>query len=134
MWNTASLLIPSVGWPAGWTPPHSTGIIRAVSWQGLPQYLPVPIAQAGMDRFWQTQPQWLVLWITILAILIAIAWYVVGKIRPKTIQKERPASEWLTKYRELHSQGGLSDEEFRTIKTKLAEQLQDELNDNGKKG
>jgi uncharacterized membrane protein len=87
-----------------------------------------------MDRFWQAQPQWLILWITILAVLITIAWYIIGKIRPKSVQKELTASEWLTKYRELHSQGGLSDEEFRTIKTKLAEQLQDELNDNGKKG
>jgi hypothetical protein len=31
----------------------------------------------------------------------------------------------------LHSRGGLSDEEYRTIKAKLAEQLQDELKDNG---
>ncbi len=92
------------------------------------------IAQGGMDRFWQAEPAWLVLWVVLLAILVTIGWYVVGKIRPKTAQKERPANEWLTKYRELHSRGGLSDEEFRTIKTKLAEQLQDELNDNGKKG
>ena len=74
------------------------------------------------------------LWVAILAMLVAIAWYVIGKIRPKTLQKERPANQWLAKYRELHSQGGLSDEEFRTIKTKLSQQLQDELNHNGKKG
>ncbi len=59
------------------------------------------------------------LWIAVLAILVAIAWYVIGKIRPKTVQKERTASQWLSKYRELHSQGELSDEEFRTIKTNV---------------
>jgi hypothetical protein len=91
------------------------------------------MAHGVMDRFWQAEPQWLVLWIAILAVLLTIAWYVIGKIRPKTVQKERPANEWLAKYQELHSQGGLSDEEFRTIKTKLVERLQDELNDNGKR-
>lgn len=36
-------------------------------------------------------------------------------------------SESLTNFRELHSRGGLSDEEFRTIKSKLANQLNAEL-------
>jgi uncharacterized membrane protein len=88
----------------------------------------------GMEQFWDSEPAWLVLWIALLAVFVTIAWYVVGKIRPKTVQKERKASQWLSKFRELHSGGGLSDEEFRTIKTTLATQLQDELNnnDNGK--
>jgi hypothetical protein len=34
----------------------------------------------------------------------------------------------------MNSKGGLSDEEFRTIKTTLTSQLQDELNDNGEEG
>jgi hypothetical protein len=85
------------------------------------------------ERFWQTEPEWLVVWLTVLAILLAIAWYVIGKIRPKSVQKERRASQWLSKFREVYSRGELSDEEFRTIKTQLAEQLQDELNGNGKK-
>lgn len=37
------------------------------------------------------------------------------------------ASELLTKFRELYSGGGLSDTEYRTIKAKLAGQLQDEM-------
>ena len=65
--------------------------------------------------------------------VLAVAYYVIAKIRPKPVQKEPQASQWLSKYRELHSQGELSDEEFRTIKTKLAAQLQDELKDNGEK-
>ncbi len=84
-----------------------------------------------MARFWQAGPEWLVLWIALLAVMVTIAYYVIEKIRPKPVQKEHRASQWLSKFRELHSQGGLSDEEFRTIKTTLAAQLQDELNDNG---
>jgi len=91
-------------------------------------------ADGGMERFWQSGPEWIVLWCTVLAILIAVVYYVQGKIRLKTVQKEPKASEWLSKFRELHSQGKLSDEEFRTIKTNLAAQLQDELKDNGEKG
>jgi len=91
-------------------------------------------AGLGWDRFWQADPEWLLLWITVLAILLAVAWYVIGKIRPKPIQKERSASEWLSKYRELHSQGKLSDEEFRTIKTTLASQIHDESKDKDGKG
>ncbi len=86
--------------------------------------------QQQMERFWQLEPEWLVLWIAVLAVLIAVAWYVVDKIRPKPAQKEPTASKWLSKYRELHSQGVLSDEEYRTIKTTLTKQLQDELNGN----
>ncbi len=87
-----------------------------------------------MQRFWDAEPERLVIWVTLLAIMVTVAYYVIKKIRPKSVQKERRANEWLSKYRELHSRGGLSDEEFRTIKTTLAAQLQDELNDNGDDG
>ena len=87
-----------------------------------------------MERFWEADSESLVLWMAVLAILVAIAWYLIGKIRPKSVQKERSASEWLSKCRESHFRGELSDEEFRTIKTNLATQLQEELNDNGDKG
>ena len=88
----------------------------------------------GMERFWEAGLDALILWIAILAALVAVAYYVIEKIRPKTVQKERKTSQWLSKCRELHSQGELSDEEFRTIKTNLAAELQDELKDNDEKG
>jgi hypothetical protein len=87
-----------------------------------------------MERFWQAGPELAVLEIAGLAILVAVAWYVITKIRPKTVQKEHGANELLSKFRELHSQGGLSDEEFRTIKTTLAADIQDELREKGEKG
>ena len=69
----------------------------------------------------------LVLGVAALAMLVAAGIYVVGKIRAKAVQKEPAASELLTKFREMHSRGVLSDEEFRTIKTTLTERLQTEL-------
>ena len=58
-----------------------------------------------MERFWEAEPEWLVLWIAVLAMLVAVGCYVIGKIRPKPVQKERKASQWLSKFRELHSRG-----------------------------
>jgi hypothetical protein len=83
------------------------------------------------DKAWS---EWLVLALAILAALVAVGAYIIAKIRAEPAKKEPEASEWLSKYSDLHSKGGLSDEEFRTIKTKLAAQLQDELNDNGDNG
>jgi uncharacterized membrane protein len=85
-------------------------------------------------RFWDLALDEVVFWLALLAILIAVACYLLGKIRPKSVQKEQKASQWLSKCRELHSQGELSDEEFRTIKTTLASHLEDELKDNGEEG
>ena len=44
------------------------------------------------------------------------------------------SSELLSKFRDLHEEGKLSDEEFRNIKTLLAEKIQQELNDNSEPG
>ena len=87
-------------------------------------------ADRGMDRFWQSGLEWLVLWLAVPAVLVTVAWYVIWKIRPKSIQKERKANEWLSKFRESHSRGELTDEEFRTIKTTLTVHIQDELSNN----
>ncbi|HVU86888.1 MAG TPA: hypothetical protein VHD36_06180 [Pirellulales bacterium] len=43
-------------------------------------------------------------------------------------------NEMLTNFRELHSQGELTDVEYRTIKATLSARLQDELKDSGKEG
>ncbi len=67
----------------------------------------------------------------ILAALVGLAAFAIRKIRVETVQHELPASEMLSKFRDSHTQGVLSDAEFRTIKTTLAEQLQNELRDDG---
>ena len=58
---------------------------------------------------------------------IAIGIQAVRKYRDREAQDGEEASEMMTKFRELHAEGGLSDEEFRTIKTKLADEMRTQL-------
>jgi hypothetical protein len=106
-----------------------------MQWQGILNGSLLWAAERGqIARLWErVWSGWLIPALVILAVLLAVAAYIIAKIRAEPAKKELEASEWLSKYSDLHSKGGLSDEEFRTIKTKLAEQLQDELNDNGDK-
>ena len=76
----------------------------------------------------------LVIWLAVFSALVAVAAYIIMRLRTEAVQNEPVASELLSKFRELHGQGDLSEEEFRTIKTTLAEQLQEELKDNEGKG
>lgn len=69
----------------------------------------------------------MILWLAVLASLIVVTAYLLSKIRTKTIQREPTASELLSKFRDLHSRGELTDEEFRTIKTTLAAQLHEKV-------
>jgi uncharacterized membrane protein len=74
----------------------------------------------------------LLLWIAVLVVLVTAAVILSGKIRARTLQQEPPGGELLSKLRELHTRGELSDAEFRTIKTTLAAQLQQQARNNGK--
>ena len=76
----------------------------------------------------------LVAWGAIGAAVIALGAYVISKLRAEPAQKELDASQLMSKFRDLHSEGELTDAEFRTIKTTLGARLQDELKDNGEKG
>jgi uncharacterized membrane protein len=106
-----------------------------MSWQKLLEGSVVWGQGSPISRIWdKLWSEWLILAFAVLAVLIVIAAYIIAKIRAEPAKKEHQASDWLSKYSDLHSKGGLSDEEFRTIKTKLAEQLQDELNDSGNNG
>jgi hypothetical protein len=113
---------------------HNTEVV-VLAW-------PFPVTQisigraalGGMERFWQAGPESLILEAAALAILVAVAGYVITKIRPKPAQKEHGTNELLSKFRELHSQGGLSDAEFREIKTTLAAKLQQESKKNDENG
>ncbi len=63
------------------------------------------------------------------ATLVAVGVYVIGKFRAGIRDREPQSSEWLTNFQEMHDQGELNEEEFRTIKAMLAARLQQELND-----
>ena len=73
----------------------------------------------------------LTLWIAVLGLLTTLTVAVLMRIRAKTLQQEQALSELMSKFRELRSQGVLSDAEFRTIKSRLAARLGDEVKDNG---
>ena len=65
--------------------------------------------------------------------LIAIGAYAVSKWRDATDDDTNSASELLTNFREMHSRGDLTDEEFRTIKARLSYEMQQELRNSDNK-
>lgn len=75
-----------------------------------------------------------VIWLAVLAFFVAVAVYGLKKLREQIDDDEGTASELLSKYREMHSAGGLSDAEFRTIKTALGARIRNESKDNGNQG
>lgn len=68
------------------------------------------------------------------AVLATVGFYLVARVRARFQETPPPASELLTNFRELHSKGELSDEEYRTIKSMLADRLQEELTNKVKEG
>jgi uncharacterized membrane protein len=70
------------------------------------------------------------LWFAVIFALLALAVLVVRRWRGDAAEDQLGASEMLTKFREVHLRGGLSDDEYRTIKTKLARRVDNELGDN----
>ena len=52
------------------------------------------------------------------------------RFRDRNVEDNSNSSDLLSNFRELHERGGLSDEEFRTIKTKLAGDVKEKVNDN----
>ena len=64
----------------------------------------------------------------------ALIVFVLSRFRGAAEKDRFEASDTLTKFRELHSQGQLSDEEFRTIKAKLTAELRRELKDSEEPG
>ncbi|HEX3871561.1 MAG TPA: SHOCT domain-containing protein [Pirellulales bacterium] len=81
----------------------------------------------SLSEFLTSRPAQLVILTAAVAVLIAIGIYIIGKMREKVRETGPSASDFMTNFRELHAQGELSDEEFRTIKAKLAANLQQEL-------
>jgi preprotein translocase subunit SecG len=70
------------------------------------------------------------LWFAAIFALLALAVVAVRRWRGGAYDAQPTPSELLTKFREMHGRGSLSDNEYRTIKTKLARQIDSELKDN----
>jgi hypothetical protein len=69
-----------------------------------------------------------------IAALTGLGALVVSKFRGSSKDEERPASEMLSNFRNLHEQGELSETEFRNIKTLLSDKIQEELKDSEEQG
>jgi uncharacterized membrane protein len=72
--------------------------------------------------------------LAVLIILTVIAAYAIVKVRKRSREEDLTGIELLSKFRDVHAQGGLSDAEFRTIKTQLAGRLIDGLKDKEERG
>ena len=74
----------------------------------------------------------LALWLAIAGGLTGLAAFVLKNVREHSLHHTDDVSDanaQLTQFREMKAQGQLSDEEFRSIKTKLQGQLLEELSD-----
>jgi uncharacterized membrane protein len=72
-------------------------------------------------------------WFAVILALLALALVVVRRFRGGAADDRPSANDMLAKFRDLHARGGLSDDEYRTIKTKLATQVETELNGSDEK-
>lgn len=75
----------------------------------------------------------LAVYLAVLAVLVAVAKHVIGKVRAKSREDQPSTMKLLEKFREARLQGELSEAEFRTIKTRLADKAMDELNGQGER-
>lgn len=80
-----------------------------------------------LNDFWATKEVQIIVNVTMLAIFVAVGFYLINRIRGRFRQSDEGSSFLLDNFRDLHSGGQLSDEEYRNIKSKLAAQLRDEL-------
>ena len=66
--------------------------------------------------------------------LTAVALAVARKLRGRATNDTQDANEIMSNFRDVYERGGLSDEEFRTIKAKLASELKGEASGNKNAG
>jgi hypothetical protein len=76
----------------------------------------------------------LLLGLAVLALASVGAVYFARSFRDRADEGEAGSSKLMSKFREMHSRGDLDEAEYRTIKTVLAAQLEEELSDTGERG
>lgn len=83
-----------------------------------------------LDFLQRSSIQQAIAFCVICAGLGLLAIFFMRRLRGSTEEDQVSTSDMLTKFREMHAQGVLSDEEYRTIKTNLSTRLQSEIKDN----
>ena len=69
----------------------------------------------------------MMLWVTVGVVLLAVGVFIIRRF-PKGAEDDKLAtSAMMDAFRDLHARGQLSDDEYRSIKTKLATRLKEEL-------
>ena len=94
---------------------------RRMGSQDLAEFLSYPLVRAA-------------LLFASMSVVLLVGAFILLKFRNRIKDKGTDTGELLTNFREMHSRGDLSDEEYRTIKTQLAARFQDELKDSGQRG
>ena len=69
--------------------------------------------------------------VTMLLVLLVVAYYIVRRFRDRAEEDQLTSHELLTNFREMHHEGDISDAEFRVIKSVLGGKLRQELKDAG---
>jgi uncharacterized membrane protein len=64
------------------------------------------------------------LWLAVLAGLLVLATVVVQRFRGGAARAQHTDSQLVAKFREMHSEGDISEAEYRTIKSVLGDHLQ----------
>jgi hypothetical protein len=87
-----------------------------------------------VDAFLEQPSIRLIFALAAFAVLLLIGGYVVTRYRQNVRNPTQGANDMLSNFRDLNSEGQLSDEEFRTIKGMLAKEATQELRDTGDSG
>jgi hypothetical protein len=85
---------------------------------------------SSLDRFVAHLLSWQFMAPVLVATALMFGLYAVHLWRAKFAKKRSPASELITNFRRIYVRGGLSDAEYRNIKSQLARRLRAELNRN----
>ncbi len=80
-----------------------------------------------MLEFLESAAAKVIVMLALVVALIVIGVYIAARVRNMLANPAPDRSKLLTKFRELHCKGELSDEEFRTIKSMLGENMHQEL-------
>ena len=80
-----------------------------------------------MLEFLESAAAKVIVMLALVVALIVIGVYIAARVRNMLANPAPDSSKLLTKFRELHAKGELSDEEFRTIKSMLGEHMHQEL-------
>ena len=71
----------------------------------------------------------IMLWVAVGVVLLAVGVFIIRRF-PKGEEGDKlVTSDMMDAFRDLHARGQLSDDEYRSIKTKLATRLKEELAD-----